>query len=105
MGKNGQDQAQLLTQTEKMIESTERVQKEVEEEKNGRIGFELKKAFNRRGLFAAVRALMGIVCTGPMLLGIVLLLGILFLCSLTGARTQRKKAFLVCMITYAFCLR
>ena len=35
------------------------------------IGFELKKLFNRRGLFATFRAYgyAGVVCTGPMLLG------------------------------------
>ena len=45
------------------------------------IGFELKKLFKRRGLFAAFRAYgyAGVVCTGPMLLGIVLLLGIMYL--------------------------
>ena len=44
------------------------------------IGFELKKLFNRRGLFAAFRAYgyAGVVCTGPMLLGAVLLLGLCF---------------------------
>ena len=38
------------------------------------IGFELKKLFSRRGLFASFRAYgyAGIICTGPMLLGIVL---------------------------------
>ena len=50
------------------------------------IGFELKKLFNRRGLFAAFRAYgyAGVVCTGPMLLGVVLLLGVMFLCDITG---------------------
>ena len=51
------------------------------------IGFELKKLFSRRGLFASFRAYgyAGIICTGPMLLGIVLLLGVMFLCDRTGA--------------------
>ena len=46
------------------------------------IGFELKKLFNRQGLFASFRAYgyAGVVCTGPMLLGIVLLLGVMYLC-------------------------
>ena len=37
------------------------------------IGFELKKLFNSRGLFASFRAYgyAGVVCPGPMLLGIV----------------------------------
>ena len=43
------------------------------------IGFELKKLFRRKGLFASLRAYgyAGIICTGPMLLGVVLQLGIL----------------------------
>ena len=49
------------------------------------IGFELKKLFNRQGLFASFRAYgyAGVVCTGPMLLGIVLLLGVMYLCDKT----------------------
>ena len=51
------------------------------------IGFELKKLFRRKGLFAWLRAYgyAGIICTGPMLLGIALQLGILLLCSWAGA--------------------
>lgn len=65
------------------------------------IGFELKKLFKRRGLFAAFRAYgyAGVVCTGPMLLGIVLLLGVMYLCDTTGASRQERE-LLVCMITY-----
>ena len=64
------------------------------------IGFELKKLFSRRGLFASFRAYgyAGIICTGPMLLGIVLLLGVMFLCDRTGAPKQSRE-LLVCMIT------
>ena len=65
------------------------------------IGFELKKLFRRKGLFAWLRAYgyAGIICTGPMLLGIALQLGILLLCSWAGAeRTQQD--LLVCMVTY-----
>ena len=38
------------------------------------IGFELKRLFKRKGLFATMRAYgyAGIVCTGPMLLGVLL---------------------------------
>ena len=38
------------------------------------IGFELKKLFRRKGLFASLRAYgyAGIICTGPMLLGVAL---------------------------------
>lgn len=65
------------------------------------IGFELKKLFNRRGLFAAFRAYgyAGVVCTGPMLLGVVLLLGVMFLCDITGS-SRHSRELLVCMITY-----
>lgn len=65
------------------------------------IGFELKKLFNRRGLFAAFRAYgyAGVVCTGPMLLGAVLLLGVMFLCDITGS-SRHSRELLVCMITY-----
>lgn len=57
------------------------------------IGFELKKLFSRRGLFASFRAYgyAGIICTGPMLLGIVLLLGVMFLCDRTGAPKQSRE--------------
>lgn len=39
------------------------------------IGFELKKLFQKRGLAATAKAYgyAGVICTGPMLLGIVLL--------------------------------
>lgn len=48
------------------------------------IGFELKKLFRRKGLFASLRAYgyAGIICTGPMLLGVLLQLGIC--CSAAG---------------------
>lgn len=50
------------------------------------IGFELKRLFRRKGLFATMRAYgyAGIVCTGPMLLGVLLQVGILVLCGLWG---------------------
>lgn len=67
------------------------------------IGFELKKLFSRRGLFASFRAYgyAGIICTGPMLLGIVLLLGVMFLCDRTGAPKQSRE-LLVCMIDHIY---
>lgn len=65
------------------------------------IGFELKKLFRRKGLFASLRAYgyAGIICTGPMLLGVLLQLGILLLCSWVGAPRDQQD-LLVCMITY-----
>ena len=65
------------------------------------IGFELKKLFRRKGLFASLRAYgyAGIICTGPMLLGVVLQFGILLLCGWVNAQREQQD-LLVCMITY-----
>ena len=65
------------------------------------IGFELKKLFRQKGLFAAVRAYgyAGVVCTGPMLLGVLLQAGVLLLCSAAGAG-RAQQDLLVCMVTY-----
>lgn len=65
------------------------------------IGFELKKLFRRKGLFASLRAYgyAGVVCTGPMLLGVALQVGILVLCRLSGA-ARGDEDLLVCMVTY-----
>lgn len=66
------------------------------------IGFELKKLFRKKGIFSLFRAYgySGVICTGPMLLGILLLLGIMFLCDRTGA-SKESRELLVCMITYS----
>ena len=62
------------------------------------IGFELKKLFRRKGLLAGLRAYgcAGILCTGPMLLGVLLQLGILVLCGWAGA-AKTEQDLLVCM--------
>ena len=51
------------------------------------IGFELKKLFRRKGLFATLRAYghAGVICTGPMLLCVLLQVGMLVLCGWAGA--------------------
>lgn len=66
------------------------------------IGFELKKLFKKSGLAATARAYgyAGIICAGPMILGIVLLLGIMFLCNQTGG-TRFERELLICMVTYS----
>ncbi|MDD2269287.1 MAG: exopolysaccharide Pel transporter PelG [Eubacteriales bacterium] len=66
------------------------------------IGFELKKLFSKRGLMATVRAYgyAGIVTTGPMLLGVVLLLG-LTLIMYYGNAMQNDRELLLSMVTYA----
>ena len=51
------------------------------------IGFELKKLFSQKGIFAILRAYgyAGIVSSGPMLLGILLIFGIHALAVVGGA--------------------
>lgn len=65
------------------------------------IGFELKKLFRRKGIAASLWACgyAGVVCTGPMLLGILLQVGILLLCGLAGI-PRAQQDLLVCMVTY-----
>lgn len=66
------------------------------------IGFELKGLFRKKGVFALFRAYgyAGIVTTGPMILGIALLLGIMLLAKAFGLGKQGED-LLVCMVTYA----
>lgn len=65
------------------------------------IGFELKKLFSKKGLFALIRAYgyAGVVCTGSMLLGMILLLGIQAIAKYGGVAKDDQE-LLVCMITY-----
>ena len=65
------------------------------------IGFELKKLFRRKGMLAGLRAYgyAGIICTGPMLLGVLLQGGLLLLCGWAGA-PRAARDLLVCMVTY-----
>ena len=57
------------------------------------IGFELKKLFHRRGLMAMLRAYgyAGVICAGPMLLGVLLQFGVLIVSSWwqVGPRSAR----------------
>lgn len=65
------------------------------------IGFELKKMFAKKGMLSILKAYgyAGVVCTGPMLLGIVLLLGIRVLAEFGGA-TAHEMELLNSMVTY-----
>ena len=65
------------------------------------IGFELKKLFDKKGILNSVKAYgyATVICSGPMLLGVVLLLGIMFLCSRAGVDFHSRE-LLICMITY-----
>ncbi|MDD2958081.1 MAG: exopolysaccharide Pel transporter PelG [Lachnospiraceae bacterium] len=66
------------------------------------IGFELKNLFRKKGVLALFRAYgyAGIICTGPMLLGVILLLGVMLLAQMYGA-AKLDRDLLVCMVTYA----
>lgn len=65
------------------------------------IGFELKKLFRRRGLMAMLRAYgyAGVICAGPMLLGVLLQFGVLIVSGWWQVG-RPDRDLLVCMITY-----
>ncbi|MBQ2921988.1 MAG: exopolysaccharide Pel transporter PelG [Tyzzerella sp.] len=65
------------------------------------IGFELKKLFHKKGVLNTAKAYgyATVICAGPMLLGVILLLGIMALCSFFGTDTHTRE-LLICMITY-----
>ncbi len=65
------------------------------------IGFELKKLFHKKGVLNTTKAYgyATIICAGPMLLGVLLLLGIMVLCAFFNTSTHTRE-LLICMITY-----
>ena len=65
------------------------------------IGFELKKLFQKKGVLNTAKAYgyATVICAGPMLLGVILLLGIMALCSFFRMATSIRE-LLICMITY-----
>lgn len=65
------------------------------------IGFELKKMFSKKGVFPLLKAYgyAGIVCVGPMLLGMVLLIMISLISMYFGA-PHRERELLNSMVTY-----
>lgn len=65
------------------------------------IGFELKKLFQKKGVLNTTKAYgyASVICAGPMLLGVLLLLGIMFLCNIFKTGTYHRE-LLICMITY-----
>ena len=65
------------------------------------IGFELKKMFSKKGVFMLLRAYgyAGIVCVGPMLLGMVLLIMISLMSMYFGA-SHHERELLNSMVTY-----
>lgn len=65
------------------------------------IGFELKKLFAKKGVLNSAKAYgyAAVICTGPMLLGVLLLLGITALCMFFKTDLHTRE-LLICMITY-----
>lgn len=65
------------------------------------IGFELKKLFHKKGVLNTAKAYgyATVICAGPMLLGVILLLGIMALCTFFHTEI-RERELLICMITY-----
>jgi len=65
------------------------------------IGFELKKLFVKKGVINSAKAYgyAAVICAGPMFLGVLLLLGIMALCSFAEIPTEDRE-LLICMITY-----
>lgn len=65
------------------------------------IGFELKKLFAKKGVLNSAKAYgyAAVICTGPMLLGVLLLLGITALCMYAETELHTRE-LLICMITY-----
>ena len=65
------------------------------------IGFELKKLFRKKGVLNSAKAYgyATVICAGPMLLGVLLLLGIMALCSYFAVPKDERE-LLICMITY-----
>ncbi len=65
------------------------------------IGFELKKLFSKKGVVNSAKAYgyATVICTGPMLLGVLLLLGITSLCMFSDVEIHTRE-LLICMITY-----
>lgn len=66
------------------------------------VGFELKKMFEQEGITAKVRAYgyAGLIISGPMILGVCLLLGIMYLAN-QGGTTRQERELLISMFTYA----
>ena len=66
------------------------------------IGFELKKLFNKKGILNSAKAYgyATVICSGPMLLGVILLLGIMFLCKRAGVDST-KRELLICMVFHS----
>ncbi len=65
------------------------------------IGFELKKLFRKKGVLNTAKAYgyATVICAGPMLIGVLLLLGLMAICNFFHTDTHTRE-LLICMITY-----
>lgn len=66
------------------------------------IGFSLKRLFNKRGVFSLCRAYgyAGIICAGPMILGVIVLAGMSLVARLAGMPSHDRE-LMNCMLTYS----
>lgn len=66
------------------------------------IGFSLKRLFSRKGVLALCQAYgyAGIICAGPMILGVILLTGMALISRLAGVG-QHDRELMNCMLTYS----
>lgn len=66
------------------------------------IGFSLRKLFDQKGFLALCRAYgyAGIICAGPMILGVVLLVGMALVAMIAGMG-QHDRELMNCMLTYS----
>lgn len=66
------------------------------------IGFSLRKLFDRKGVLALCRAYgyAGIICAGPMVLGVILLAGMALVAMLAGMG-RHDRELMNCMLTYS----
>ena len=69
------------------------------------IGFSLKRLFNKRGVFSLCRAYgyAGIICAGPMILGVLMLAGVSLTARLAGMPAHDRE-LMNCMLTYTLLL-
>lgn len=66
------------------------------------IGFSLKRLFSKRGFFSLCKAYgyAGVICAGPMILGVIMLAGVSLTARLAGMSAHDRE-LMNCMLTYS----
>lgn len=66
------------------------------------IGFSLKRLFSKKGVFSLCRAYgyAGIICAGPMILGVIMLAGMSLVARIAGMSAHDRE-LMNCMLTYS----